>query len=107
MIFFIVRSPFSSSDDKPIDFAFVQYQESLLDYQKWSNKDCRACFTMLYCMHDGPIGEFEGCPTTKDMWDKLKIRFGQTSTTRFVPCTSSGCSMRLTPLVLWLNTYEP
>ena len=32
-------------------------------------------------MHDDLLGEFEGCPTAKDMWDRLKIRFGQTSST--------------------------
>ena len=37
---------------------------------------------MLYFMHDDLIGEFELCPTAKDMWDQLKIRFGQTSETR-------------------------
>ena len=33
-------------------------------------------------MHDDLLGEFEGCPTAKDMWDRLKIWFGQTSATR-------------------------
>lgn len=37
---------------------------------------------MLYCMHDDLIGEFEVHLTAKDMWDQLKIRFGQTSETR-------------------------
>ena len=37
---------------------------------------------MLYCMYDDLIGEFEVYPTAKDMWDQLKIRFGQTSETR-------------------------
>ena len=60
----------------------VQYQESVEAYQDWSNKDRKACFTMLYCMHDDLIGEFEACPTAKDMWERLKVRFGQTSTTR-------------------------
>ena len=34
-------------------------------------------------MHDDLLGEFEGCSTIKDMWDRLKIRFSQTSATRF------------------------
>jgi len=34
---------------------------------------------MLFCMHNDLIGEFEMCPTAKDMWDQLKICFGQTS----------------------------
>ena len=33
-------------------------------------------------MHDDLLGEFECCPTAKDMWDRLKIRFRQTLTTR-------------------------
>lgn len=37
---------------------------------------------MLYFMHDDLIGEFELCPTAKDMRDQLKIHFGQTSKTR-------------------------
>jgi len=31
------------------------------------------------------LGEIEACPTAKDMWDKLKVRFSQTSATRL--CT--------------------
>ena len=37
---------------------------------------------MLCFMHDNLIGEFELRPTAKDMWDQLKVRFGQTSETR-------------------------
>jgi len=48
----------------------------------WSNKDPKACLTILYCMHDDLIGEFEACLTAKDMGDKIKIQFSQTSTTR-------------------------
>jgi len=33
-------------------------------------------------MHDDLLGEFESCPTAKDMWDFLRIRFGQTSARR-------------------------
>ena len=69
-------------DGKPIDTTSAQYQESLLAYQDWSKKDRRASFTMLYCMHDDLIGEFEACCMAKDMWDKLKIHFGQTFETR-------------------------
>jgi len=36
----------------------------------------------LSCMHDDLLREFERCPTIKDMWDRLKIRFGQTFATR-------------------------
>jgi len=58
-------------DGKSIDTCIVQYQENLQAYQDWSNKDRRARFTMLYFMHNDLIGEFEICPTAKDMWDQL------------------------------------
>ena len=32
-------------------------------------------------MYDDLVGEFERCPTAEDMWDRLKIQFGQTSAT--------------------------
>jgi len=68
--------PFDKDQDgKPIDTAHVQYQESLRTYQDCFKKDQGVCFTMLYCMHDDLIGEFESCPTAKDMWDQLKNPF--------------------------------
>ena len=70
-------------DGKPIDSTVVQYQESAKAYQDWSNKDHATCYTMLYCMHDDLIGEFEECPIAKDMWDQLRVRFGQTLVTTF------------------------
>jgi len=36
-------------------------------------------------MHDDLLGKFECCLTVKDMWDQLKIKLGQTYTTRL--CT--------------------
>jgi len=74
-------------DEKPIDTTTIQYQESIKAYQDWSNKDRRTCFTMLYCMHDDLIGEFEACPTAKDMWDRLKVRFSKHLLRGFVPFT--------------------
>ena len=68
----------TDKDGKSIDTSSVQYQKSLQAYQDWSNKDRRALFTMLYFMHDDLIGEFELCPTAKDIWDQLKNYFGQT-----------------------------
>ena len=72
----------TDKDGKPIYTSSMQYQESLQAYQDWSNKDRMAHFTMLYFMHDDLVGEFELCPMTKDMWEQLKICFGQTSETR-------------------------
>jgi len=75
--------PFDKDKDGSlVDTTTVQYQESLQTYQDWSMKDRRACFTMLYCMQDDLIGEFETHATAKDMWDQIKIRFGQTFETR-------------------------
>ena len=69
-------------DGKPIDATIVQYQKSVKAFQDWSNKDCKAYFTILYCIHEDLIGEFEACLTAKDMWDKLRVGFSQTSLTR-------------------------
>ena len=62
--------------------AIEQYKEKLKAYQTWIKRDRSARYTFLSCMHDDLLGEFESCPTAKDMWDCLKIRFGQTSATR-------------------------
>ncbi|KAH9618858.1 hypothetical protein KSS87_009464, partial [Heliosperma pusillum] len=59
-----------------------EYFENLELHNVWFRKDRSARFTMLFCMHNDLIGEFETCPTAKDMWDKLKVTFGQTSATR-------------------------
>ena len=75
----IAKLPPSDKDKhgKPIDdIATMQYQESLKAYDDWSKKDWRACFTMLFCMHDDLIGEFKMCPMVEDTWDQLKIHFG-------------------------------
>jgi len=62
--------------------ASEQYKETLKAYKTWFKRDRSARYTLLSCMHDDLLGEFEGCPTAKDMWDRIKIRFGQTSATR-------------------------
>jgi len=55
--------------------ASEQYKEKLKAYPTWFKRDRSTCYTLLSCMHDDLLGEFEGCPTTKNMWDSLKIRF--------------------------------
>jgi len=59
-----------------------EYQASLVAYQEWYQKDHKACYTMLYCIHDDLIGEFEIYPTVKDVWDNIRFRYGKTSKTR-------------------------
>lgn len=67
---------------EPKDTESDRYNQELTAYQEWSQKDRSARYTMLYCMHNDLIGEFENCLTAKDMWDNLKVKFGQTSATR-------------------------
>jgi len=66
--------------------ASEQYKEKLKAYQTRFKRDRFACYIQLSCMHNNLLGEFEGCPIAKDLWDRLKIRFGQISDTRYVPC---------------------
>lgn len=73
----IVMKPVEPQD--PLD---KKYLEDMKLHDEWVRKDRSARFTMLFCMHNDLIGEFETCLTAKDMWDKLKITFGQTSATR-------------------------
>ena len=68
-------------DDKDIT-STEEYKTSLAAYQAWCKKDRKARYTMLYCMHDDLIGDFENYPTAKEMWDNIHSRYGQTSKTR-------------------------
>jgi len=78
--------PPAEKDDQGKDItATEQYKENLKAYQLWFKRDRSARYTMLSCMHDDLLGEFERFPTSKDMWAQLKVRFGQTSATRL--CT--------------------
>jgi len=62
--------------------ASEQYKEKLKVYQTRFKRDRSTRYVLLSCMHNNLLGEFEGCPTAKDMWGRLKIWFGQISTTR-------------------------
>jgi len=59
-----------------------QYQENPKVYQTWFKCGRPACYTMLSCMQDDLLGEFECFSTAKNMWLQLRIGFGQTSATR-------------------------
>jgi len=54
-------------------------------YQTWFKRGNSARYTLLSCMRDDLLGEFERFPIAKDMWTHLKIRFNQTFATRL--CT--------------------
>ena len=70
-------------DEQGEDIITIEhYKENLKAYHTWFKRDCYAHYTMLSCMDDILLGEFECFPTAKDMWANLKIRFDQTSTTR-------------------------
>ena len=76
-------APLPKKDEQGRDItATEQYKENLKTYQAWFKRDRSAPYTMLSCMRDDPLGEFECFHTTKDMWMQLKIRFEQTSATR-------------------------
>jgi len=62
--------------------ATEQYKENLKVYQAWFKRDRSTRYTILPCVQDDLLGEFECFPTAKDMWTHLKVRFGQTSATR-------------------------
>jgi len=74
-------------DNKDI-IATDEYQASLVAYREWCKKDRKARYTMLYCMHDDLIDEFEIYPTAKEMWDKIRLRYGQTLETRLCALSS-------------------
>ena len=68
--------------------ASEQYKEKLKAHQTRFKRDRSAYCIRFSCIHNGLLGEFEGCPTAKDRWGRLKIQFGQTSATRL-------CALRL------------
>ncbi|KAK4428585.1 hypothetical protein Salat_1158300 [Sesamum alatum] len=60
----------------------AQYYRELNAYDKWRDQDLSACFTVLSCMHDNLIREYEKYPTTKELWKVLKATYGGTLATR-------------------------
>ena len=58
------------------------HKENVKAYDAWFKRDRSTCYTMLCCMYDDLLWEFERFPTTKDMWAEPKIRFNRTSATR-------------------------
>ncbi|KAK4421500.1 hypothetical protein Salat_2100600 [Sesamum alatum] len=60
----------------------AQYRRELDAYNKWRDQDLSARFTMLSCMHDNLIHEYEKYSTAKELWEVLKVAYGSTSATR-------------------------
>ena len=48
--------------------ATEQYKKNLKAYQAWLKRDHSARYTMLSCMQDNLLGEFEHFHTAKGMW---------------------------------------
>ncbi|KAK4412424.1 hypothetical protein Salat_2889400 [Sesamum alatum] len=60
----------------------AQYRHELDAYNKWRDQDLSAHFTMLSCMHDNLIREYEKYSMGKELWQVLKVAYGSTSATR-------------------------
>ncbi|KAK4421292.1 hypothetical protein Salat_2079700 [Sesamum alatum] len=60
----------------------AQYHRELNVYNKWRDQYLSARFTMLSCMHDNLIREYEKYSTAKELWEVLKVTYGSTSATR-------------------------
>jgi len=71
-----MSAPATKDKDSKDITATDEYQASLIAYQDWCKKDRKARYTMLYCMHDDLIDEFEIYPTAKEMWDNIRLRYG-------------------------------
>jgi len=70
-------APPAEKDEQGRDItATEQYKENLKAYQAWFKHDHSSHYTMLSCMQNNLLGEFERFHTTKDMWTQLKVRFG-------------------------------
>ena len=76
-------------DNKDVMFT-KEYQANLVAYQEWCKTGREARYTMLYCMHDNLLDEFELYPTTKEMWDNIRLRYDQTSEARLLCIVCQG-----------------
>ncbi|WRX12315.1 Integrase [Theobroma cacao] len=60
----------------------AQHHRDQEAYDTWYKRDRSARFTMLSCMHDDFIREFENFLTAKQLWEQLKFKYGGTTVTR-------------------------
>lgn len=60
----------------------AQYLRDMNAYNKWINQDKSACYTLLSCMYNHLIREFEKYPTAKKLWEGLKVMYSTSSATR-------------------------
>ena len=60
-----------------------QHRSDVEAYAKWAKKYCCARFVMLSsCMHNDLIRVIKDYKTAREMWNGLKLKFGETSATR-------------------------
>ena len=63
----------------------AQLQRDREAYDLWLKRDRSARYTLLACMHDDLIGEFNHCLTAKEMWDHLRLSVEGPQPQGFVP----------------------
>ena len=59
-----------------------QHRHNAEAYTKWAKKDYCARFVILSSMHNDLLSMFEDYKTAREMWNALKLKFGETSATR-------------------------
>ncbi|GAV65379.1 UBN2_3 domain-containing protein [Cephalotus follicularis] len=88
--------------DEPEHGTLAQHRRDHEAYQAWKKKNSIAHITLLSCMQDDLMCEFEGFKTTEEIWVALKDKFGGTSATKLRRLTvkfdayrkRQNCSMR-------------
>jgi len=89
MVEFLTTTMSTSADkdeqDKDVSVS-EQNQEKLKEYVAWFNRDWSIRYTLLSCMHDDLLGEFECYPIAKDMWEWLKLGSVKHPLQGCVPC---------------------
>jgi len=74
-----------------------QHRRDVEVYAKWAKKDHCACFVMLSSVHNDLISAFEDYKTAHEMWNALKLKYGETSATRLRALTFKFDSHKMRP----------
>ena len=64
-----------------------QHQRDAETYAKWAKKDRWASFLMLNSMYNDLTSAFEDYKTAREIWNALKLKFGETSAMRLCALT--------------------
>ncbi|KAK4416998.1 hypothetical protein Salat_2525300 [Sesamum alatum] len=81
---------------EPKNGQIAQYRRELDAHNKWCDEDLSACFTMLSCMQDNLIREYEKYQTAKELWKVLKVANGGTLATILGELTLKSINTYLT-----------